>query len=267
VSVLSPEERRHFAYAAQRVAAIEARESPRAFVPQSATTKQAEFLSLDCLEALYGGAAGGGKSSALLMAALQYVHVPGYAALILRRTYADLSLPGAIMDRAHDWLQGTGAAWNGTEKRWTFPSGAVLQFGYCETSRDVYRYQGAELQFVGWDEATQFPEQPYRYLLSRLRRIKGSEIPLRSRCASNPGGVGHAWVFRRFVESTDPQRRFVPALLDDNPHLDADEYRRSLAQLDANTRRQLEQGVWVQDASGLVYRFDENKNLVDRLPT
>ena len=122
MSVLSPEERRHFAYAAQRVAVIEARTSPASFIPQAPTAKQAEFLAFDGLEALYGGAAGGGKSSALLMAALQYVHVPGYAALILRRTYADLSLPGAIMDRAHEWLQGTGATWNGTEKRWTFPS-------------------------------------------------------------------------------------------------------------------------------------------------
>src|SRR5882724_12911124 len=141
---------------------------PSFFSPHKPSPKQAEFLELDCLEALYGGAAGGGKSSALLMAALQYVHVPGYAALLLRRTFADLSLPGAIMDRAHDWLQGTGAVWHGQDKRWTFPSGATLTFGYCETARDVYRYQGMEVQFVGVDELTQWPEQSYRYLLSRL---------------------------------------------------------------------------------------------------
>jgi len=235
------------------------------FVPQAPTAKQAEFLACDSLEALYGGAAGGGKSSALLMAALKYVHVPGYAALILRRTYADLSLPGAIMDRAHDWLQGTGANWNGTEKRWTFPSGAVLQFGYCETARDVYRYQGAEFQCVCVDELTQWAEQPYRYLLSRLRRAVGVEVPLRMRSASNPGGIGHEWVKRRFLDVPEG-RRFVPALLDDNPHVDAEAYRHALDQLDSTTRKQLLDGVWTRDAGGLVYRYAEERNGIQNIP-
>ena len=244
-----------------------ARSSSVAFMPQEPTPKQREFLELDCLEALYGGAAGGGKSSALLMAALQYVHVPGYAALILRRTYADLALPGAIMDRSHDWLANTGATWLGTEKKWTFPSGATLSFGYLETERDKYRYQGAELQFIGIDELTQWPEAPYRYLLSRLRRLAGSNVPLRARAASNPGGVGHDWVRKTFVESVDPQRRFVPANLRDNPHLDAAEYRKSLARLDENTRRQLEDGDWVRDVGGLVYSgYREERNVIDRAP-
>lgn len=221
--------------------------------PHRPTTKQESFLSLTCLEALFGGAAGGGKSDAILMAALQYVDMPGYAALILRKTYKDLNLPGAIMSRAAEWLTGTRAKWSDKEKTWTFPSGSTLTFGYLETDSDKYRYQGAELQFIGVDEATQFGEASYRYLLSRLRRNKGSNIPIRARLASNPGGVGHQWVFRRFVESDDPQRVFVPSRLADNPHLDADEYKRSLALLDGTTRRQLEEGIWVQDASGLVY--------------
>lgn len=222
--------------------------------PQRPHPKQSTFLGLDCLEALFGGAAGPGKSSALLMAALEHVDKQGYSALILRRTFADLSLPGAIMDRSHEWLRGTRATWNGLDKRWTFPSGASLTFGYLDTEKDRYRYQSAEFQFIGFDEATQFPENWYRYLLSRLRRVAGSNVPLRARLGSNPGGIGHAWVHRRFVESTSPERRFVPAVLTDNPHLDVDEYRKSLAQLDETTRRQLEDGVWVQDSSGLVYR-------------
>lgn len=242
------------------VRARRARESAQPFTPQAATAKQAEFLSLDCLEALYGGAAGGGKSSALLMAALQHVHVPGYAALLLRRTYADLSLPGALMARSHEWLQGSGAVWNERDKRWSFPSGASLTFGYCETHKDVFRYQGAEFQFFGIDELTQWPEQSYRYLMSRLRRLQGSSLPVRARAASNPGGLGHDWVRRRFVEADDPLRRFVAAHLPDNPHVDAVEYRKSLAQLDENTRRQLEHGVWVQDAGGLVYRYEAGRN-------
>ena len=123
---------------------------------------------LGCLEALYGGAAGGGKSDALLMAALQYVDVPGYAALLLRRTYADLALPGALMDRAAEWLSGTDAKWNGQEKSWSFPSGATTTFGYMATDADKYRYQSAEFQFIGWDELTQFPSDPYLYMLSLI---------------------------------------------------------------------------------------------------
>jgi hypothetical protein len=188
------------------------------------------------------------------MAALQYVDVPGYAALILRKTYKDLALAGAIMDRSHEWLRETRAIWNDREKRWTFPSGASLTFGYLDTEADKYRYQGAEIQFLALDEATQFPEQWYRYVLSRLRRPAGSKLPIRARLGANPGGIGHAWVHSRFVLSKDPECAFIPATLEDNPHLDAKEYRRSLALLDATTRRQLEEGIWVQDASGLVYR-------------
>jgi hypothetical protein len=229
------------------------------------TSKQRAFLELDCLEALYGGAAGGGKSDALLMGALQYVHVPGYAALLLRRTYADLSLPGAIMDRAKAWLIPKGADWNDKDKRFTFPGGGTLTFGYLDTERDRFRYQGAELQFIGFDELTQFPEQWYRYLLSRLRRLKGATVPLRARGASNPGGLGHDWVRRRFVEGEHREERaFIPATLADNPHLDAVSYREALAQLDATTRKQLLDGVWIRDGGGLVYHaFQEARNLLN----
>lgn len=243
-----------------------ARRSPAVFIPQQPTPKQREFLSLTCREALYGGAAGGGKSSALLMGALEYVHVPGYAALILRRTYKDLALPNAIMDRAYQWLQGTGARWNGDDKRWTFPSGATLTFGYCETAKDVYRYQGAELQFLGIDELTQWPEKPYRYLLSRLRRLKGVDIPIRVRAGANPGGIGHEWVKRRFIDEETAEGSFVPALLDDNPHLDAEEYRQQLALLDTATRKQLLEGLWVRDSGGLVYQYDSARNAAKLLP-
>jgi len=263
---VTPYDAARLAYAVKRLEALAARESPRPFIPQEATGKQADFLQLECLEALYGGAAGGGKSSALLMAALQYVHVPGYAALLLRRSFADLSLPGCLIPRSHEWLQGTGAVWNERDHRWTFPSGASLTFGYCETAKDVYRYQGSELQFIGVDELTQWPEQSYRYLLSRLRRLQGSPVPVRARAASNPGGLGHDWVRRRFVEAADPLRAFVAAQLPDNPHVDAIEYRRALAQLDETTRRQLEDGVWVRDAGGLVYKYDPDRNTAATVP-
>ncbi len=168
---------------------------------QKSTPRQKDFLWLDCLEAFYGGAAGGGKSSALLMAALQLVDIPGYSAIIFRQTYADLALPGALMDRSFEWLLPTDAKWNATEKKWLFPSGATLNFGYLESENDKYRYRSSEFQFIGFDELTNFTETQYRFLFSRLRRTNSINVPLRMRSASNPGGVGHDWVKTRFVGS------------------------------------------------------------------
>lgn len=218
------------------------------YIPHQPTKQQAVFLTLPSLEAMFGGAAGGGKSDALLMAALQYVEVPGYAALLLRRSYADLALPGALMDRAHEWLRGTDARWNENTKTWTFPSGATITFGYLEYENHKYRYQGSEFQFIGFDELTQFTQTMYTYLFSRLRRLEGSTIPIRMRAASNPGGIGHEWVYERFVVAPDLfNHAFVPAKLADNPHLDRAEYERSLSELDPLTRDQLLSGLWVTD--------------------
>lgn len=243
------------------------------YIPHTPTDKQKQFLSLTTLEALYGGAAGGGKSDALLMAyfgddkdPLRYVQTPGYAGLILRRTYADLSLPGAIMDRAHEWLAPSGAAWVDKTKTWTFPSGATLTFGYLETENDKYRYQGSEFQCIEFDELTQFTETQYLYLFSRLRRLKAANaVPIRMRAGTNPGGIGHKWVHKRFIDH--PQDRiFVPALLDDNPHLDREAYEEALSKLDPVTRDQLRSGSWLADSSLLVYRFDPLRNTFDELP-
>ncbi len=237
--------------------------------PYTPTERQQAFLGRPDFEVLFGGAAGPGKSTALLMAALEHVDVPGYAALILRRTFPDLAQPGGLMDVAREWLAPTAAKWNERDKRWTFPSGATLTFGYMDTERDRFRYQGAEFHFVGFDELTQFPERWYTYLMSRVRRPKGrpvENVPLRMRATTNPGGIGHVWVGERFGiredGTQDPARAidtysgelraFEPAKLDDNPHLDAHEYRKALARLDATTRHQLEDGAWLEDGAGLV---------------
>lgn len=236
------------------------------FCPHKPTPPQARFVALTEREAFYGGAAGGGKSDCLLMDHLRWVERPRYSGIILRRTLPDLALPGAIMDRAKSWLIPQGVKWNEVGKAFTFPSGARLQFGFCETHADVFRYQGAEFHRISVDELTQWQEPTYRYLLSRLRRSVGDDIPLAMRGAGNPGGIGHAWVKRRFVAPGDPSRPFVPAKLSDNPHLNAAEYAANLDLLDEVTRLQLRDGVWVDSGEGLVYRFSQDRNATHQLP-
>lgn len=223
------------------------------WIPQVPTTKQAAFLLLPQREAFFGGAGGPGKSSALLMGALQYVHVPSYSALILRRRYTDLSLSGALMDRARAWLQGTDARWNQQEHTWRFPAGASLAFGYLEHEDDKYRYRSAEFQYIALDELCDFSETQYTYLFSRLRRLAGSPVPLRMRSASNPGGVGHSWVKERFVDPAkrgERHRPFIPARIADNPFLDVAAYRLSLAEMSPLDRQRIEAGDWDAMESG-----------------
>ena len=136
---------------------------------------------------VYGGAAGGGKTDYLLMAASQFCAYPDYAALLIRKTYQDLSLPGAIMDRAIDWWRGKhGIQWNAQLHRFTWPSGAIVEFGHLQHQDSHLRYQGAELDFVGFDEGTQIMATQLRYLHSRLRSAPDSAIPVRYRIATNP---------------------------------------------------------------------------------
>lgn len=238
------------------------------FIPIKAHPKQTVFLLLnDVLEVLFGGAAGPGKSVGLLVAAAQYVDIPGYSALLLRRSFRDLALPGALMHLSHQWWDHTKAHWDGTSYKWTFPSGAVVQFGYMEHDGDELRYQSSQYQFIGFDELTQFKEHQYLYMFSRLRRVLESEIPLRMRGATNPGGPGHEWVKDRWNLPTgitgSPKRVFVPARLEDNPHLDIDSYEEGLGELADVTYQQLREGDWDATISGGKF-YPEWFTIIDR---
>ena len=241
--------------------------NPNPYIPHAPTDPQNKFLFLLCTEALYGGAAGGGKSDALLMAALQYVHVPNYSAIIFRKTYQDLSLPEALIPRSHEWLSATDAKWDGINHQWKFPSGATLAFGYMDSENSHYRYQGAAFQFIGWDELTQFPESKYKFMYSRLRSTQSIPVPLRVRAASNPGGVGHLWVKRRFIDpqTKTPDAAFIPARVRDNPHLKTDEYIKSLSYLDPITRARYLDGDWTVSDGGTIFKR-EWFEIVDVLP-
>lgn len=162
------------------------------------------------------------------------------------------------MDRSKEWLMPTNAVFHGQENSWSFPSGAKVAFGYLDTENDKYRYQGAEFQFIGFDEVTQFTEDQYRYLFSRLRRLENTHIPLRMRCASNPGGVGHDWVKRRFIlDGPAFNRVFVPAKLQENPYLDQAGYIASLNELDPITRRQYLDGDWSARHGGSLFKREK----------
>lgn len=245
------------------------------YVPHVPTAKQSAFLLLNDKEAFYGGAAGGGKSDALLMCGLQYVDVKGYAGIIFRKTYADLVKPGALIDRAKDWLlKYKEVRWNEKEKKFEFYADAsrkelisILQFGYLENANDRYNYQGGEYQFIGFDELTHIDYVSYKYMFSRLRRVRGAEVPLRVRGASNPpdddSGI---WVKQRFIdEGPEKGRIFIPAGLDDNPYLDTEEYEKSLEELDPVTRARLRDGDWTVVRKGNMFK-EQWFQAVDELP-
>jgi hypothetical protein len=248
---------------------------PNQYCPLTPTEKQQAFLALPGLEAFFGGAAGGGKSIALLMGALEYVDQPGYAALILRKDTQRLALAGGLIPRSHEWLTGKGPRWNEARRTWTFPcpggGHATLTFGYLARPDDKYRYLSSEFQYIAFDELTELTQEDYLYLFSRLRKSKTlAHVSLRIRSASNPGNVGHLWVKQRFVSQAsgrreppdgadsplhprrNGQRVFLPSRLADNPFLDAAEYRRSLQHLDPLTRERLLNGDWDVQEQGLI---------------
>lgn len=229
------------------------------------TAKQSMLLAAPDFEVLYGGAAGAGKSDALLIDALglqqQAIEKRAYQAILFRRTYPDLK---DLIDRSHDIYPAFGASYDKQAHVWTFPSRARVEFGHLQYDADRFKYRGRAFQYVGWDELTLFPtDVPYRYLLSRVRTTDPS-ITCYVRATTNPDGPGFKWVKDRWriktegastrfdVEVTDPEtgevtttsRRFIAARLSDNPHLADSGYRQTLLMLDAEEQRALLLGRW-----------------------
>ena len=229
------------------------------------SAQQIAFLLDDSREVLYGGAVGGGKSAALLAAALRYVHMPRYSCLILRRTYAELEKSGGLVPLADEWLTGKGAKRADSGKKWRFPSGARIEFGHVQHEHDKTKYQGAAYTTVGFDELTHFTESVYDYIgFSRQRRDFSVKAPIQTLATANPGGIGHLWVKKRFKLDETARAglpRFFPAKVKDNPAWREGEYEASLAFLPDDLRKQLLEGDWNAFANQAFPNFGDH-NLV-----
>lgn len=262
--------------------------------------KQSAFLLLKNFEAFYGGAAGAAKSDAMLMAAAQYMDVPGYAALIVRRTFTEASLPGALLDRAKEWWLPLGCRYDASSHIFTSPEGAKVTIGFLKSEEDKRRYDGAEFHRLICDESTRFSETQYTHLLGRLRtpacpacegqkhliehpkylrscrtcrdfhteriHLPSAHVPVGARLASNPGGIGHAWHVKRFMNpKTREDRAFVPASLKDNPYIKFEEYVASLMQLNPIDRERRLNGDWTVNEMMQIFRIAKVK-LIDAAP-
>jgi len=261
---------------------------------------QEEFLSAGERDVLYGGAAGGGKSFALLADPLRYCHNPNHRGLLLRRTLDELT---ELIDKSRQLYTKAfpGAKFRESKSTWHFPSGATIWFTYLDRDKDVTRFQGQAFNWIGIDEITQYPT-PYvwDYLRSRLRATDPElQSSLYMRCTANPGGVGGWWVKKMYIDSrtenvafpaydidtmkpfTWPNghekagqplfyRKFVPARLTDNPHLMADgQYEAMLRSLPEVERKRLLEGDWDVAEGAAFPEFSRARHVVEHfeLPT
>ncbi len=219
---------------------------------------------------LYGGARGGGKTEASLIGALQYVKYSLWKVGIFRLTFPDLSVPGAIMDRALDWLHenpilekaGISPHWDSSKKTFTFPNGSKVMFGHVQHEKDADKYQGSEFHKLIFDEAVQFTE-------SKLTKIKGANrkkindpLPLSIWYTGNPGGVSHDYFNDNFVKGPS---NFINSKYTDNPYLNHEAYGKIFIQIkdsDPILYRQWKHGDWEAIPQGKLFK---RKWFTDRL--
>lgn len=206
-------------------------------LPYCPTPLQKKFHQSEADEVLFGGAAGGGKTTAIVADALfRCLNHRLVTAYVFRRTYQELE--DVLIPAARALLPKGAGRYVASEHEIAFVNGSVVRFRHCFTAGDVYRYQGAEINYLYIDELTHFPKSMYDYLKTRLRANVRQNMTPKVRCTTNPGGIGHAWVKKRFVDAGPPMteicefqhsdyldkdnrhtRLFIPATLLSNPHI------------------------------------------------
>jgi hypothetical protein len=228
------------------------------------TPRQSEFLSCPAREVLFGGSAGSGKTTSLCIGAIRFVQNGLHRALVIRRSFPEIR---PLVSRSYELYVPLGGTFNKQDHTWTFSSGATVTFGFLDSPDDRFRYQGFEINFLGFDELTRMPadgQDPngepvntgYLYLIGRVRSPEGSGLAHEIRATTNSGGCGHHWVKQRWgipddgsaSERIDPKtnfrRVFIPARLEDNPHLANTDYARSLDALSLADQKTLKEGRW-----------------------
>lgn len=225
----------------------------------TASDRQTKFHTSEAFETLYGGAAGGGKTAAIVAEAVTYaLEYPKARIYIFRKTIPELkqSVVPEIYKQCADFINlAKGMSYNAQDRVFNFTNGSIIQLAYLENPQDMYRYQSAEIHLLLVDELTHFAQEEYEYLKTRVRGTN-PEQPLKVMCATNPGNIGHAWVKAYFIDITTPEkiykdkngntRMFIPAKVSDHP-IEAfrDTYTRQLSSLtNPDLRRALLLGDW-----------------------
>src|SRR5579862_3836829 len=236
--------------------------------------KQQEFHASSAKYRLFGGAAGPGKSKALLMEGiLQALEHPGANTLLLRRTFSELEQSLLLYFR-RDVPRELYKSFNESKHVVTWWNGSTTRFGYCQSEADVYQYQGAEFLFIGIDELTLFTLRQWQFLTSRNRCPVPGAFPCMAG-ATNPGNIGHAWVKALWIDKQpapgmenpgeyDPaDYDFIPARVTDNPIYAADEnYLKTLRALPSHLKRAFLDGDWDVFAGQYFDKFDFTRHVI-----
>lgn len=253
---------------------------------------QEDFLASSEQEVLYGGAAGGGKSYAMVADPVRYFNNPQSRGLLVRRSTEELRELISVSKQLYPKAI-PGIKFMERDKTWVAPSGATLWMSYLDRDDDVMRYQGQAFNWIGLDEMTQWPSPfAWNYMRSRLRTTSASGLPLFMRATTNPGGPGHFWVKKMFIDpapsntafyATDEQgetikwpkghkwegkplfkRRFIPANLFNNPYLSEDGmYEANLLSMPEHQRRQLLEGDWSISEGAAFSEFNPKVHVVE----
>ncbi len=254
---------------------------------------QTDFLSSSEREVLYGGAAGGGKSYAMLADPLHGLNNANFSGLLVRHTTEELR---ELIQKSQELYPRAipGIKWSERKSQWISPRGGRLWMSYLDKDMDVTRYQGQAFNWIGFDELTQW-SSPYAwdYMRSRLRSAYSKELGLYMRATTNPGGAGHQWVKKMFIDPSpynksfwatnietgdtitfpkghtkegEPlfKRRFIPASLFDNPYLsEGGDYEAMLLSLPEHQRKQLLDGNWDVNEGAAFPEFNRSIHVID----